>query len=114
MMTQPMSAAVVNPEEHQRNTVCAGLGAKSFVNRETTASFGIANDRIPGQKAAMVYLTTFCCCSRVRVSMCRPLPASAAALEMPKLRMPQIWSVVSRLKLHKQTGFIGSLPLPAR
>lgn len=114
MMTQPTSAAVVKPEAHQRNRVCAGLGAKSFVNKETTASFGIANDRIPGQKAAMVYLTTFCCCSRVRVSMCRPLPASAAALEMPKLSMPQIWSVVSRLNPYKQTDFMGSLPSPAR
>lgn len=100
MMTQPKSAAVVRPEEHQRKIRCAGLGARSFVNRETTASFGIANDKIPGQKAAMVYLITFCCCSRVRVSKCRPLPASAAALEMPRLIMPQICSVVSRLEAH--------------
>lgn len=90
MTTQPNSAAVVKPEEHQRNIRCAGLGTRSFVNRETTASFGMANDSIPGQKAAMVYLTTFCFCSRVRVSKCRPLPASAAALEMPKLSIPQI------------------------
>jgi len=114
MMTQPSSAAVVKPEEHQRNTVCAGLGARSFVNSETTASFGIANDKIPGQKAAIVYLTTFCCCSRVRVSMCRPLPASAAALEMPRLSMPQIWSLVSRLNPHKRSVWIGNSPLPAR
>jgi hypothetical protein len=96
MMTQPNSTTVVTADEHQRNMRCAGLGAMSFVKRATTASFGIANDKIPGQKAAMVYLITFCCCSVLKVSKCRPLPDSAAALEMPRFTIPQILIVVSR------------------
>ena len=83
----------VTDVEHHRNIRCAGLGFKSLVKKATTASLGIAKERTPGQKAAMVYLMTFCLSSRLRVSKCRPLPDAAAALEMPKLTKAQIcWS----------------------
>lgn len=57
---------------------------------------GIAKERMPGQKAATVYLIVFCCSSEVRVLKCRPLPDAAALLEMPKLTKAQIFMVVSQ------------------
>jgi hypothetical protein len=101
MITHPNSTAVVTPDAHQRNTRCAGLGFKSLVRSATTASLGMANERMPGQKAAMVYLITFCCCSTLRVLKCWPLPDSAAALEMPRFTMPQIWILVSKWSIQR-------------
>lgn len=72
----------------------------SLVNSATTASFGTANDRIPGQNAAMVYLMTFCFSSRVKVLKCLPLPDAAAALEMPRLTKPQILFDVSSIRFY--------------
>jgi hypothetical protein len=60
MTTHPNMTIVVTVVEHHRNIRCTGLGFKSLVNRATTASLGIAKERTPGQKAAMVYLITFC------------------------------------------------------
>lgn len=92
MITQPNNISADAVAEHQRKIRCAGLGFMSFVKRATTASLGKANDRIPGQKAAMVYLITFCCCSTSNELMCRPLPDATAALEMPRLTNAQICS----------------------
>lgn len=88
-MTHPNSTAVVRPEETHRNIRCARLGFRSFVNKATTASFGIANDKMPGQKAAIVDLMVFCRSSMVRLSKCCPLPDAAAALEIPRLTNAQ-------------------------
>lgn len=72
----------------------------SLVKRATTASFGIAKERIPGQKAAIVYLMTFCWFSRLRVLKCRPLPDAAAALDIPRLTKAQtlLWSAPCSLR----------------
>jgi hypothetical protein len=73
---------------------CQRGGLNMRVNSDTTASFGRANDKTPGQKPIIIHMIALDICSGVNTERCRPLPyetdltVTATAAQLQSWRKP--------------------------
>lgn len=89
--TQTMSAVTHMEAIIQRKVLWHLPVFNMCVSIATVASFGSANDMIPGPKPAIVQRMQLDFCWDVRVSMCFPMPARTPAKQNPAASQPHIW-----------------------
>jgi len=93
---QTLRLAQHNNVEVHRKIWWGTPGFRIRIRRATTAIFGVAKERIPGQKPTIVQRIAPLIWVSVRVDMCRPLPDLTAMIWKATVAQPKSYACLFR------------------